>query len=77
MSNKPTYAELQQRILELESSEGRYKLTEEEFRLQAEIINHMTEGVYLIRTDGTIVYTNPKFEEMFGYKPGEMIGQNP
>ncbi len=52
------------------------KIAEEELRLQAEIINHMTEGVYLIRMDGTIVYTNPKFEEMFGYKPGEMIGEN-
>ncbi len=41
--------------------------TEEEHRL----------GVYLVRiSDGTIVYTNPNFEKMFGYEPGEMVGQN-
>ncbi|KKL14632.1 hypothetical protein LCGC14_2513710, partial [marine sediment metagenome] len=32
---------------------------------------------YLIKLDdGTIVFTNPTFEEMFGYNPGEMIGKN-
>lgn len=49
---------------------------EEELRLQSEIINKMTEGVYLVRMDGIIVYTNPKFEEMFGYDPGGMIGRH-
>lgn len=35
--------------------------TVEELRLHAEIISHMEEGVYLIRTsDGVIVYANPK-----------------
>ncbi|GAG42353.1 unnamed protein product, partial [marine sediment metagenome] len=35
------------------------------------------EGVYLIRTnDGVIVYANPRFEQMFGYEPGEIVGKN-
>jgi PAS domain S-box-containing protein len=37
----------------------------------------MSEGVYLIKLDdGTIVYTNPAFDDMFGYNPGEMIGKD-
>ena len=45
-------------------------------RLQSEITVNMAEGVYLIRTsDWVIVYANPRFEEMFGYDPGEMIGK--
>ena len=46
---------------------------EGELRLQAEIMRNMAEGVVLVRTsDWTIAYANPKFEEMFGYEPGEL-----
>jgi len=49
----------------------------EELRLQSEIMTNMAEGVYLIGADnGIIVYTNPKFEQMFGYGPKEMIGKH-
>jgi PAS domain S-box-containing protein len=52
------------------------KKIEEDLRIQSEILANMVEGVYLIRIDnGMIVYTNPVFEEMFGYNPGEMIGK--
>jgi PAS domain S-box-containing protein len=45
--------------------------------LQSELAANMSEGVYMARcSDMTIVYANPKFEEMFGYDPGEMIGQH-
>lgn len=48
-----------------------------ELRFKDEILKNLAEGVYLIKADeGTIVYTNPKFEDMFGYSPGEMIGKN-
>jgi PAS domain S-box-containing protein len=76
MSNKLTYKELQQRIKELETTEVKRKQLEDDLPLHSAIINRMTEGVYLIRLDGTIVYTNPRFEEMFGYEPGEMIGKS-
>jgi PAS domain S-box-containing protein len=53
------------------------KRAEEELRLQSEITVNMSEGVYLIRAeDGIIVYANPKFEKMFGYEPGEIIGKH-
>ncbi len=54
----------------------RRKLAEEEQRLQSEIAANMSEGVYLSRvSDGVILYTNPRFEEMLGYGPGEMVGK--
>jgi len=53
------------------------KKAEASLRLQGEITNILAEGLYLIRLeDGVIVYTNPKFEKMFGYDPGEMIGKH-
>jgi len=53
------------------------KQAEEELRLSKEILDHMAEGVYLIRVnDSMIVYANPTFEQMFGYDPGEMIGKH-
>jgi PAS domain S-box-containing protein len=53
------------------------KKAEEELRFHGEIMKNMSEGVYLVRlSDGLIVYTNPKFERMFGYEAGEMIGKS-
>ena len=50
------------------------KQAEEELRLHKEILENMSEGVYLIRTsDGVIVFTNPRFEQLFGYEPKEMV----
>ncbi|MGK5086202.1 ATP-binding protein [Bdellovibrionota bacterium FG-2] len=49
----------------------------ETIRLQSEIAKNLAEGVNLIRfSDGVIVYCNPKFEQMFGYAPGELLGKD-
>ena len=49
---------------------------EETLQLQAEITQNMEEGVLLVRdSDGTILYANPKLEQMFGYEPGELNGK--
>ncbi|MBF0520874.1 MAG: PAS domain S-box protein, partial [Nitrospirae bacterium] len=48
-----------------------------ESKLKSEIVTNMAEGVVLINTsDGSIVYCNPKFEQMFAYSTGELIGKN-
>jgi len=53
------------------------KKAEDELRLYSEITVNMSEGVYAIRaSDSIIVYTNPKFEQMFRYGPGELIGKH-
>ena len=44
---------------------------------QSEVITNMTEGIYLRRSsDGAIVFTNPAFDQMFGYAPDELIGKH-
>ncbi|MGF9763562.1 PAS domain S-box protein [Microvirga sp. 0TCS3.31] len=40
------------------------------------IVGKMTEGVSLSTADGIIVYTNPAEDRLFGYGPGELIGQH-
>ena len=53
------------------------KLAEQKLRLQSEITENMFEGVILTRaSDGVIVYANPRFEQIFGYDPGEFIGKH-
>ena len=52
------------------------KQTEAGLRLDGEILANMADGVFLIRaSDGMIVHSNEQFEKMFGYGPGELIGQ--
>ena len=52
------------------------KKVEDEMRLNAEIMENLAEGIYLIRiSDLEILWANPRFEEMFGYNKGEMIGK--
>jgi diguanylate cyclase (GGDEF)-like protein/PAS domain S-box-containing protein len=53
------------------------KQLEEQLLTQSQIISNMEEGASLIRiSDQKIVYTNRAFEDMFGYKNGEMLGQH-
>ena len=53
----------------------RRKRAEEQLRLQADILESLEEGVNLVDMQGILRYTNPKFDAMFGYAPGELIGQ--
>ena len=43
----------------------------------SEIIAHISYGINLVRaSDNVIVYTNKKFDEMFGYASGELLGKH-
>lgn len=56
---------------------GRKLAKADVLRLHDEMLRNMTEGIFLVRAgDGVIVYANPRFERMFGYEPGEMIGKH-
>ncbi|MBF0506500.1 MAG: PAS domain S-box protein [Nitrospirae bacterium] len=50
---------------------------EAELQLHSEILENMSEGVFMIHAgNGKIVYSNPIFESMFGYDSGELIGKH-
>ncbi len=53
------------------------KMREEELRYRAEIAANISDGVMLIREkDEIIVHTSLRFEDMFGYGKGELIGKH-
>jgi PAS domain S-box-containing protein len=41
-----------------------------------QLLQQMAEGVSLCGPDWRIIYTNPAMDRMFGYDPGEMVGQS-
>jgi|TARA_B100002003_G_scaffold247423_1_gene278974 PAS domain S-box-containing protein len=52
-------------------------LADAELNLFHEVIKNMAGGVTLVRAeDSTIFFTNPTYDEMFGYEPGQMLGKN-
>jgi PAS domain S-box-containing protein len=50
-------------------------MAEESIKLQSRILDSMAEGVCVTDEEGTILYTNPAEENIFGYKRGELIGK--
>jgi two-component system CheB/CheR fusion protein len=53
------------------------KRAEETLRLQGQVAANLAEGVALVRAgDGVIVYTNERYEQLFGYGPGELLGRH-
>lgn len=52
------------------------KQADEALRLHAAMMDNVAEGIYLTGLDDLIIkWTNEKFEKMFGYDPGEMVGK--
>lgn len=45
-------------------------------RLQAEILERISEGVLLVSPDGIIQFVNPLFEATMGYQSGGLAGQH-
>ena len=52
------------------------KLAEESLKMQARVLESMDEGVSVSDERGIILYTNSAEDKMFGYDPGELIGQH-
>jgi two-component system sensor kinase FixL len=53
------------------------KHVERELWLGNEIATQLSEGVVLVNVgDQRIAFTNPRFDAMFGYAPGELIGRH-
>ena len=50
-------------------------LADQQVRLQAHVMQHMAEGVILVSPEtGRIIYTNPRFDSLLGYAPGQLPG---
>ncbi len=49
---------------------------EEALKLHSRVLESMREGVSVTDEQGVIVYTNPAEDTMFGYAPGELLGQH-
>ena len=48
-----------------------------EIEIQSRVTRNMNEGVCLTRvSDDWVIYSNPRFETMFGYDPGELKGMS-
>ena len=70
-------AELAEANKGLEHEITERKLADEELRLNAAMMDNVTEGVYLIGLDDLLIkWTNEKFAGMFGYGPREMVGKH-
>ena len=52
------------------------KRSERIHKIQSQVLESMIEGVTLANQGGFVLYTNRALDEMFGFGPGEMIGQH-
>lgn len=59
-------------VEETQRERSALKASEEQFRALAETAQ---VGIFVIAQDDTIVFANPPVEQIFGYKPSELIGQ--
>lgn len=60
-----------------QQTEALKRQAEENLRFQAEIMANMTDGVMLCRfCDGLIIFANQKFEQLFAYGSGELLGRH-
>ncbi|MCX6287963.1 MAG: PAS domain S-box protein [Bacteroidetes bacterium] len=68
-------------ILKIRKAELELSLIREKIGIQVKLlydaINHAPSSVVITDNSGTILYVNPKFEEVTGYKSEEAVGQNP
>ncbi len=62
---------------QLQDNRAERERMEEDMRLQADIYYDVAEGIVLSRfEDGTIAFSNPNFDKMFGYGEGELAGRH-
>ena len=64
------------RVRERREAEAARERAESALRLHTLVLDRMMEGVSVTTADGTIIYTNPAEDRMFGYEPGELLGRH-
>lgn len=77
MPQKPTYEELEQRVLGLENRLSNLKLTEEALRESEEkyrsIIENIEEGYFEVSFAGNFAFFNDSTAKILGYPKGESL----
>ena len=53
------------------------KKAEEKLQLSDQVFRETHDGIIITNKDGTIIEVNPRFCEITGYEPEEVIGKNP
>ncbi|MFH1155561.1 MAG: PAS domain S-box protein, partial [Pseudomonadota bacterium] len=72
MAERPTYEELEQRVLELEKGNFKRKQAEESLQLTQFVFNKATIGIYHISSDGRILNVNEQVTKSLGYTKDEL-----
>ena len=79
-ARKMNPAQLRQKITKLERSEIDLKRTEDELRKSEEtlktVLENINDVVFQLSPAGIIEYISPKVQELYGYKPEELIGKH-
>ena len=77
MSEKPTYAELEKRILEVGKIESECKRTEEALRESVRryqlLESNVTDVIWILGMDLKFTYISPSVEKLQGYTPEELM----
>jgi len=79
MKKEPTYAELRQRVEELENDLIQLQQTRELLDESEELYRHLVESardvIYTVSPTAEILSVNPAFEQNTGWSPDEIIGK--
>jgi diguanylate cyclase (GGDEF)-like protein/PAS domain S-box-containing protein len=71
---------LRQRIAEVETVEKKQRHTEKQLKESEEklttIVENVNDVIFQLSPSGIIMYVSPKVEEVYGYKPEELIGKH-
>jgi len=80
MAEKPTYKELEQRLLNLEKKLSTLKLTEGALRESEEkhrsILENIEEGYFEVDLTGNMIFLNDSTAKIIGYSRDELMGMN-
>jgi PAS domain S-box-containing protein len=71
-----THMELRRAVALRDEALVERSATEDALRTHSLLLERMSEGVSLSDENGVIVYTNRAEDLMFGYEPGELVGQH-
>ncbi|MGV8080123.1 MAG: response regulator [Syntrophales bacterium] len=70
--NEILFEKLEKKISDLETANKQLSLLEEKYRLSFE---NVTDVIYMIDTDLSVLNMSPSVEKILGYKPEELIGR--